>query len=124
MKRYVILGLCALIYLLPVHLFSWYPDYSVLATELKLEDDFLSPLTMNSTDLQGLGKHFQFLYPGQADLRFIDPTYPLLKGKHFFYMDLGSEQVWESNASVDPWGPYYSYSSSSSVLSDYSFWSH
>ena len=100
---------------------AWYPEYSVLATEFPVRNDFLRPLQMHSAALMGMGEYFQYLYQTQPDFRFIDPTYPLGDRQQFFYMDLGSEQLWEGEDNVSPSQPYFD--TRSSFVQDYAFWS-
>ncbi|NQV49398.1 MAG: hypothetical protein HQ507_02805 [Candidatus Marinimicrobia bacterium] len=101
---------------------AWYPEYSVLATEFPVRDDFLRPLSLHSTASLGLGEYFQYLYKTQPDFRFFDPTYPLENGKHFFYMDLGSERLWGTGDAMPGTSPIY-YELSSAYIQDYAFWS-
>ena len=108
--------------LLAPRLQAWYPDYSVLATDLPVRDDFLRPLSLHSTTLLGMGEYFQFIYPAQPDLRFMDPSYPLGDSRHVFYMDLGAEPVWESAQESSGYPPVL-YDARSSMSSDYGFWS-
>lgn len=99
---------------------AWYPDYSVLATDFPVRDDFLRPLSLHSVQLQGMGSYFQYLYPAQPDFSFMDPTYPLGEGKHIFYMDLGAQQLWESDTEMGITPIYYD---SRAFVQDYAFWS-
>ncbi|MCF7827269.1 MAG: hypothetical protein K9N29_11545 [Candidatus Marinimicrobia bacterium] len=109
--------------LLVPQLQAWYPDYSVLATEFPVRNDFLRPLQLHSAALQGMGEYFNYIYKVQPDFRFIDPTYPLGQGQqHIFYLDLGAEKVWNDQAGSSSVSPVY-YDINSAYTSDYAFWS-
>lgn len=114
--------LLLLLTLLVPQLNAWYPDYSVMTTEFPVRNDFLRPLQMHAAALMGMGEYFQYIYPSQPDFRFMDPTYPMGEHKHLFYMDLGSEQLWESGTDMSP-GYSMNYEMGGLYMDDYAFWS-
>ncbi len=104
------------------HILAWYPEYTVMATEFPVRDDFLRPLSLHSTASQGMGEYFQYLYPSQPDFRFFDPTYPLGTSRHLFYMDFGAESIAGIGEATPGTFPVY-YELGTSYIQDYAFWS-
>jgi len=121
-KMSTLTNILLILTLLVPQLQAWYPEYSVLATDFPVRNDFLRPLQMHSAALQGMGEYFNYIYKVQPDFRFIDPTYPLGDIQHIFYMDLGAETVWEDGATNSSISPIYN-DLSRSYTGDYAFWS-
>ncbi len=73
-------------------IYGWYPDYTVLATDFKLRNDFLLPTQMNSINLVGLGDHFKNIYSHPLDNAFLNPAYLNFGPKNYLYFDLAGEE--------------------------------
>ncbi len=73
-------------------IYGWYPDYTVLATDFKLRNDFLLPTQMNSINLVGLGNHFKNIYSHPLDNAFLNPAYLNFGPKNYLYFDLAGEE--------------------------------
>ena len=73
-------------------IYGWYPDYTVLATDFKLRNDFLSPTQMNSINLVGLGNHFKNIYTHPLDNVLLNPAYLNFGPKNYLYFDLAGEE--------------------------------
>jgi hypothetical protein len=97
------------------NIYGWYPDYTVLATDFKLRNDFLLPTRMHSIHLIGLGSHFKNIYSHPLDNAFLNPAYLNFGPKNYLYFDLASEEF-ERNSTTEY--PFYTYGES--VVSDYS----
>ncbi len=107
MKKY------SLIFLFTVSvstLFGWYPDYTILATDFKLRDDFLTPTRIHSVGMLGLGRHFVGIYQSPLDDVFQNPAYLGSETDHFIYMDLAGDEYQSPNYTYPVYGygdPYY-----------------
>jgi hypothetical protein len=78
-------------------IYGWYPDYTVLATDFKLRNDFLLPTQMNSINLVGLGAHFKNFYSHPLDNVFLNPAYLNFGPKNYLYFDLAGEEFYGNN---------------------------
>ncbi len=73
-------------------LYSWYPDYTILATDFKLRSDFLSPAQIQSVSLAGLGPYFKNIYHNPLDDVFQNPAYLSYGPDNYLYLDVASEE--------------------------------
>ena len=96
-------------------IYGWYPDYTVLATDFKLRNDFLLPTQMNSINLVGLGSNFKNIYSHPLDNAFLNPAYLNYGPKNYLYFDLAGEEF-DSYDITD----YHVYAYDEGIASDYS----
>ena len=82
-------------------IYGWYPDYTVLATDFKLRNDFLLPTQMNSINLVGLGNHFKNIYNHPLDNAFLNPAYLNYGPKNYIYFDLSGQEFEKNDIMVD-----------------------
>ena len=105
-------------------IYGWYPDYTVLATDFKLRNDFLLPTQMNSINLVGLGTHFKNIYSHPLDNVFLNPAYLNFGPKNYLYFDLAGEEFYGNDINDIMEYPSYGYddvaiAESSSYIPDY-----
>lgn len=74
------------------NLFGWYPDYTILATDFKVRQDYLAPTRIRSVELVGLGDHFLNIYSSPLDDVFQNPAYLSFVPDNFVYLDIASEE--------------------------------
>ena len=103
-------------------IYGWYPDYTVLATDFKLRNDFLLPTQMNSINLVGLGNHFKNIYSHPLDNVFLNPAYLNFGPKNYLYFDLAGEEFNSYDIMEYPSYGYDEIVSSDYRSSDY-YWS-
>jgi len=73
-------------------LYGWYPDYTILATDFQIRQDYLAPTKIRSVGLMGLGNHFLNIYNHPLDNVFLNPAYLSYGPDNYIYLDLASEE--------------------------------
>ncbi len=102
MKKIWIILLC----LFSVKAFAWYPDYSVMATDFVLPNDFLESSRITSIRQLALGPDFQYLYLDPIDRVFRNAASLNELTQRYFYIDIaGNQKDQEQQAESSP-GPY------------------
>ena len=111
MKKYKIILAVTLII---SNIYSWYPDYTVLATDFKLRNDFLLPTQLKSVNLIGLSRHFKNLYNEYLENTQINPAYLNFSSSNYFYFDFAGEEF-KQNGGYDV--PIHTYAQDASTTS-------
>ncbi len=76
---------------------AWYPEYTVLASDFVLGNNFLKPTTFHTMQVYSLGEGFQDLYSSPMDDISSNPAAGLMTAsRHFVQLDLGGQQLFDN----------------------------
>ncbi|MEA3287455.1 MAG: hypothetical protein U9Q77_08795 [Candidatus Marinimicrobia bacterium] len=93
---------------------AWYPEYTVMASDLVLGQNFLAPASFHSMTVYSLGVEFQDLYNSPLDNISKNPAAGLSgNSRHLLQLELGGQHLFdggfESPGRVVPMYDYYYY---------------
>lgn len=97
--------------------YGWYPDYTILATDFQIRQDYLAPTRIHSIGLMGLGKNFVNIYNSPLDNVFQNPAYMSYVPDNYVYLDLASEEFEPQFATTTY--PRYGYGIETSAKTSY-----